>query len=100
MVCMAGVSPECSHSMAHALALDPRTWPRVDVPRLVLIDEDVDLLRGGVYDLLAHGLKGLIRILIPISCNFSSGSPLLTAVKYLIQSHQSLHFNIRTMHPH
>jgi hypothetical protein len=34
------------HSMAHALALDSRTWPREDVPGLGLIDEDVDLLRG------------------------------------------------------
>jgi hypothetical protein len=47
MVCMAGVGPKWSHGMAHALALDPRTWPRVDVPSLGLIDEDVDLLRGG-----------------------------------------------------
>jgi hypothetical protein len=46
MVCKAGVGPEWSHSMAHALALDPRTWPREDVPGLGLIDEDVDLLRG------------------------------------------------------
>jgi len=46
LVCMAGVDPEWSHSMAHALALDARTWPRGDVPGLGLIDEDVDLLRG------------------------------------------------------
>jgi hypothetical protein len=32
--------------MAHALALDPRAWPREDVHGLGLIDEDVDLLRG------------------------------------------------------
>jgi len=43
---MAGVDLEWSHSMAHALALDARTWPRGDVPGLGLIDEDVDLLRG------------------------------------------------------
>jgi hypothetical protein len=43
---MVGVGPEWSHSMAHVLALDPRTWPRADVPGLGLIDEDVDLLRG------------------------------------------------------
>jgi hypothetical protein len=43
---MAGVGPEWSHSMAHVLALDPRTWPREDVSGLGLIDEDVDLLRG------------------------------------------------------
>jgi hypothetical protein len=33
--------------MKHALVLDPRTWPREDVPVLGLIDEDVDLLTGG-----------------------------------------------------
>jgi hypothetical protein len=43
---MAGVGPEWSHSMAHTLALYPRTWPREDVPGLESIDEDVDLLRG------------------------------------------------------
>ena len=49
---MAGVDPMWSHSMAHTLALDTRTWPREDAPGLglidkdVLIDEDVDLLRG------------------------------------------------------
>jgi hypothetical protein len=43
MVCMAGVGPEWSHNMANALALDLQTWPRGDVPRLGLIDEDVDL---------------------------------------------------------
>jgi hypothetical protein len=32
--------------MAHALALDPRTWLREDVSGIGLIDEDVDLLRG------------------------------------------------------
>jgi hypothetical protein len=46
MVCMAGVDPEWSHSMAHALALDTRTWPREDVPGLGLTDEDVGFLRG------------------------------------------------------
>jgi hypothetical protein len=46
MVCMAGVDLEWSHSMAHALALDTRTWPREDVPGLGLTDEDVGLLRG------------------------------------------------------
>ncbi|TVU25078.1 hypothetical protein EJB05_27557, partial [Eragrostis curvula] len=46
MVRMAGVGPEWSHSMAHALALDARTWPRGDVPGLGLTDEDVGLLRG------------------------------------------------------
>jgi hypothetical protein len=43
---MAGVDPEWTHSMAYALALDARTWPREDVPGLGLIDEDVGLLRG------------------------------------------------------
>ena len=43
MVCMASVDPEWSHSMAHALVLDTRTWPREDVPSLGLIDGDVDL---------------------------------------------------------
>jgi hypothetical protein len=69
------VGPEWSHNMAHALALDPRTWPREDVPGLGLINEDVDLLMGGVCDIPAQGLIGLIRILIPISCNFFSESP-------------------------
>jgi hypothetical protein len=46
MVRMAGVDPSWSHSMAHALALDIRTWPREDAPGLGLIDEDVGLLRG------------------------------------------------------
>jgi hypothetical protein len=32
-------------------------------------------LRGGVYDILSQGIIGLLRILIPISCNFFSGSP-------------------------
>ena len=43
---MAGVDPAWSHSMAHALALDTRMWPRGDVPGLGLTDEDVGLLRG------------------------------------------------------
>jgi hypothetical protein len=67
--------------MAHALALDPQTWPREDVPGLGLIDEDVDLLRGGVCDIPAQGLIGLIRILTPTSCNFFSGSPSLKTPK-------------------
>jgi hypothetical protein len=46
MVCMAGVDPEWSHNMAHALALDTRTWPRDNIPGLGLTDEDVGLLRG------------------------------------------------------
>jgi hypothetical protein len=43
---MASVGPQWSHNMAHALVLDPLTWPREDAPGLGLIDEDVDLLRG------------------------------------------------------
>ena len=46
IVRMAGVDPEVSPSMAHALALDTWTWPRGDVPGLGLTDEDVGLLRG------------------------------------------------------
>jgi hypothetical protein len=42
---MAGVDPEWSHNMAHALVLDTRTWLREDVPGLGLTDEDVGLLR-------------------------------------------------------
>jgi hypothetical protein len=72
---MAGVGHDWSHSMAHALSVDPRTWSREDVPGLGLINEDTNILRVGVCDILAQGLIGLIRILIPISCNFFSGSP-------------------------
>jgi hypothetical protein len=61
--------------------MDPQTWPREDVPGLGLIDEDVDLLRGGVCDILDQGLIGLIRILIPTICNFFSGSPSLKTPK-------------------
>ena len=46
MVRMAGVVLEWSHSMAHALALDTRMWPRRDVPGLGLTNEDVGLLTG------------------------------------------------------
>jgi hypothetical protein len=41
--------------------LDVRTWPRGDVPDLRLTDEDVGLLRGVDYDILAQGLIGLIE---------------------------------------
>ena len=37
-----------------------RHMPRGDVPGLWLIDEDVDLLRVGVCETLAHGSIGLI----------------------------------------
>jgi hypothetical protein len=53
--------------MAHALALDPRTWQREDIPGLGLIDEDMDILRVDVCDILAQGLIGMIRTLVPIS---------------------------------
>jgi hypothetical protein len=53
--------------MAHALALDPWTWPTENILGLGFIDEDVDPLRVGVCDILGQGLIGLIRILIPIS---------------------------------
>jgi hypothetical protein len=36
---MPGVGLEWSHSMAHALALDPWMWPRENVPRLGFIDK-------------------------------------------------------------
>jgi hypothetical protein len=42
---MAGVDPEWSHSMAHALALDTQMWSREDVPGLGLTNEDIGLLR-------------------------------------------------------
>ena len=32
MVCMAGVGPEWSHSMTHALTPDTQTWPRENFP--------------------------------------------------------------------
>jgi hypothetical protein len=41
--------------------LDVRTWPREDVPGLVLTDEDVGLLRGVDCDILAQGLIRLIE---------------------------------------
>jgi hypothetical protein len=41
--------------------LDVWTWPRGDVPDLGLTDEDVGLLRGVDYDILAQGLIGLIE---------------------------------------
>jgi hypothetical protein len=32
----------------HMTTLDTQTWPREEVPELVLIDEDVGLLRGWI----------------------------------------------------
>ena len=46
--------------MAHVPALDAQHVPRGDVPGLWLIDENVDLLRVGVCETLAHGSIGLI----------------------------------------
>jgi hypothetical protein len=43
---------------------------------LELIDEDVYILRGGLCDILAQGSIGLIRILIPTSCNFFFRKPI------------------------
>jgi hypothetical protein len=57
---MPRVDLEWSHSMAHALALDTRTWPRGDVPDLELTDEDVGLLRESGCNIPAQGLTGLI----------------------------------------
>ena len=37
-----------------------KRMPRGDVPDLWLIDEDIDLLRVGVCETLAHGSIGLI----------------------------------------
>jgi len=41
----AGVDPDWSYNMVHALALDVQTWPRGDVFGLGLTNEDVSLLR-------------------------------------------------------
>jgi hypothetical protein len=46
MVRLAGVDPQSSLSMAHALALHTQTWPRGDIPGLGLTDEDVGVLKG------------------------------------------------------
>jgi hypothetical protein len=52
--------------------LDVRTWPRGDVPDLGT-DEDVGLLRGWIVT--SPRLNRINSILIPLSCNFFSGSP-------------------------
>ena len=52
--------------------LDVRTWPRGDVPGLGT-DEDVGLLRGWIVT--SPRLNRINSILIPLSCNFFSGSP-------------------------
>jgi hypothetical protein len=52
--------------------LDVRTWPRGDVPDLGT-DEDVGFLKGVDYNI--PRLNRINSILIPLSCNFFSGSP-------------------------
>ena len=48
------------HDMAMCRHWTHRRVPRGDVPGLWLIDEDVDLLRVGECETLAHGSIGLI----------------------------------------
>ena len=55
------------HMTWHMTTLDIQTWPRGEVPRLGLTDEDVGLLRGWIviswplgWDVLAQGLIELI----------------------------------------
>ena len=48
------------HGMAMCQYLTHRHVPKGDVPGLWLIDEDIDLLRVGVCETLAHGSIGLI----------------------------------------
>jgi hypothetical protein len=55
--------------------LDVRMWSRGDVPVLGLTDEGVGLLRGLDCDILAQGLIGFDRILIPPRYTFFSESP-------------------------
>jgi hypothetical protein len=60
----------------HIPVLDIWTWPRGDIPSLVLTDEDVSLLRGGGG--LWHPdsrLNRIHRILIPSRYTFFSESP-------------------------
>jgi hypothetical protein len=61
---------------------DIRMWPRGDVSGLGLTDGDVGLLRGVDYDILAQGLIGFDRILIPAMYSFFSGS--LTEKNYVL----------------
>jgi hypothetical protein len=49
------LGPEWSHGMAYE-TLDIQTWPRGEVPRLGLTDEDVGHLRGVDCDILAFGM--------------------------------------------
>ena len=48
-----------SHGMAYVPTLDTQTWPRGEVSGSGLIDEDVDLLRGGDCETPIRGLIGL-----------------------------------------
>jgi hypothetical protein len=63
--------------------LDVRIWSRGDVPRLGLIDRDIDLLRGLDYDILAQDINRIDRILIPPKYIFLSVS--LTTMKYEVK---------------
>jgi hypothetical protein len=40
----------------HMMILDTQTWPSGEVPGLGLFDEDVGLLRGLDYDIMAPGM--------------------------------------------
>jgi hypothetical protein len=44
---------QSGHMAWHMTTLDIQTWPRREVPRLGLTDEDVGLLRGVYCDILA-----------------------------------------------
>jgi hypothetical protein len=44
------------HMTWHMTTLDTKTWPRGEVPRLGLTDEDVGLLKGVDCDILAPGM--------------------------------------------
>jgi hypothetical protein len=50
------------------------------------------------FDEGLHGEHQACILIFFVLTLMSHVSQLLTAVKYLIQSHQSLHFNIRTTH--
>jgi hypothetical protein len=65
----------------HMTTLDIQTWPRWEVPRLGLTDEDVGLLRGVDCDILAPRmgyfgprLNRINSVFIPIRCIFFFGS--------------------------
>jgi hypothetical protein len=65
----------------HMTILDTQTRLRVEVPRLVLTDEDVSFLKGVDCDILAPGmgcpsprLNRINRVYIPTRCIFFFGS--------------------------